>query len=88
MPLTTCNNINDILGYTVTQHVTECLKYAIANQEHEPFGFYVTHLLTWDICGHVDGCGGAKTFDSAGSYEKLVGGSRVEMHKYMVCTIP
>lgn len=79
---------NDSVGYTITQHIAECLEHATANQEYGLLSFYVTHLLTWDICGHIDGCGRPKAFDSAGSYEKLVGGPRVEMHKYMVCTIP
>ena len=50
------------------------------------FALYLFH--TWDIGGHVDGCGWPETFDSAGSYEKLVGGSRMEMHEDMVGTVP
>ena len=66
-----------------TQCICDSLGYAITTNS-----VCTLFIHTWDIGGHIDSCGWPKTFDSAGSYEKLVGGSRMEMHEDMVCTVP
>ena len=75
------DSINEV---NYAQCICDSLGHAITNQ----FCLPCIHLHTWDIGGHIDGCGWPKAFDCAGSYEKLVGGSRMEMHEDMVCTVP
>lgn len=64
--------------------VYDSLEHAITNQS----SLHFIPLHTWDIGGHIDGRGWPKAFDGAGSYEELVGSSRMQMHKDMVCAVP
>ena len=75
--------------YGVAQSQTQ-LKWLSSSSMcyYKPILFVLYLFHTWDIGGHVDGCGWPETFDSAGSYEKLVGGSWMEMHEDMVGTVP